>query len=88
MTALLVMGSALLLVRLAGLAVLLLSGRSSTPGDPCPTAARTRPAPDPAEVEGALLDRLCRGELGRDDYREAMAALAARHGPRIPAGER
>jgi hypothetical protein len=80
MAAVLLLFAVILLMKVVGLVVLSLVDRPPTPlplPDPCLAPLLDLPLPPAPDPERALLAQLRAGRLTRDDYRTAMAALAA-----------
>jgi hypothetical protein len=82
MAAVMVLFAVILLMKLVGLIALSLVDRPPTPlpthPDPCLAPLLDLPLTARPDPERSLLRKLRSGRITRDDYRAAMAALAAR----------
>ncbi|BEL04720.1 hypothetical protein Q0Z83_029110 [Actinoplanes sichuanensis] len=81
MAAVLMLFAVILLMKVVGLIALSLVDRPPTPlpphPDPCLAPLLDLPLPPAPDPEKALLKKLRAGRISRDDYRAAMADLAA-----------
>jgi hypothetical protein len=80
MAAVLLLFAVILLMRVVGLVALSVVDRPPTPlpyPDPCLAPLLDLPLPPAPDPERELLSRLRAGQMTREDYRTAVAALAA-----------